>query len=405
MPPRPVGARRRWRSRPASAPIFWSRKAPRTSRWRSISSRMSSKWPISTAPAMQSPASLPDNFTLPANPIATAFAAEGRAAGCRIRHRRRREGRHAGAIYQGERARSPALLEKGMAWAFNGTAGLAAEPWQTFKRGETVVLLDGRQPHQIRPAAPYPRPCLAALDDRGARPFGATPWSSPVSRRRAASLRRRQSGRLGHHSHHRRARRISGLITSLPGRVRLEICLDLANWLIYPLAKHLTEEFGGGVSDELLFREVDEEVRQEQIKKTLGPIRQLIIIALCVVVVLAVAAFKGWQYWQLTQSEAARSLCKRRSSCSTMAKTPRLMRPSPGIGHPGYGTLARLRLAAALAGARQDRRSGRCLRCRRRRCQSADQALRDLARYARRLSAGRQAGPGGTHQPAWLLRQ
>jgi FtsP/CotA-like multicopper oxidase with cupredoxin domain len=50
-----------------------------------------------------------------------------------------------GAIYQGEQLDMRGLLERGMAWAFNGTAGLASEPWQTFKRGETIVLeIDNR---------------------------------------------------------------------------------------------------------------------------------------------------------------------------------------------------------------------------------------------------------------------
>ena len=44
------------------------------------------------------------------------------------------------AIYQGEKLDLRALLEKKMAWALNGTAGIAVEPWQTFKLGEAVVF-------------------------------------------------------------------------------------------------------------------------------------------------------------------------------------------------------------------------------------------------------------------------
>lgn len=43
------------------------------------------------------------------------------------------------ARYRGEELDLRALLEKGMAWAFNGVAGLGAEPWQSFKLGSSVI--------------------------------------------------------------------------------------------------------------------------------------------------------------------------------------------------------------------------------------------------------------------------
>ena len=49
------------------------------------------------------------------------------------------------------------------------------------------------------------------------------------------------------------------------------------------------------MSDESLFREVDEEVRQDQFKK-LWTLYGSYFTALAVAVVLAVAGFKGWQY-------------------------------------------------------------------------------------------------------------
>ncbi len=87
---------------------------------------------------------LPDNFTLPPNPIsakldmATArtvpFLLEGGE-----------KGGMTGAVYNGEKLDLRALLEKGMAWAINGTAGLAADPFETFAEGETVILaIDNR---------------------------------------------------------------------------------------------------------------------------------------------------------------------------------------------------------------------------------------------------------------------
>jgi FtsP/CotA-like multicopper oxidase with cupredoxin domain len=83
--------------------------------------------------------SLPPEFTLPLNPIATdldpkaartlPFVIEGGA-----------KGGLKSAIYQGEKLDIRTLLEKKMAWALNGTAGIAAEPWQIFKLGEVVIL-------------------------------------------------------------------------------------------------------------------------------------------------------------------------------------------------------------------------------------------------------------------------
>lgn len=84
-------------------------------------------------------ASLLPDFMLPANPIATdldlktarnvLFVIEGGA-----------KGGLKSAIYQGEKLDIRVLLEKKMAWALNGTAGIAAEPWQIFKTGEIVIL-------------------------------------------------------------------------------------------------------------------------------------------------------------------------------------------------------------------------------------------------------------------------
>ncbi|QIG50625.1 multicopper oxidase family protein [Nordella sp. HKS 07] len=82
---------------------------------------------------------LPDNFALPPNPISTTldmakanivpFVLEGGE-----------KGGMTGAVYAGEKLDLRALLEKRMAWAINGTAGLTPEPWMSFTRGETVVL-------------------------------------------------------------------------------------------------------------------------------------------------------------------------------------------------------------------------------------------------------------------------
>ncbi len=56
------------------------------------------------------------------------------------------------------------------------------------------------------------------------------------------------------------------------------------------------------MSDDLLFREVDEEVRRDELEgiwKKYGTL----IIAGCLGVILAVGGLKAWQYWEKTQAE------------------------------------------------------------------------------------------------------
>jgi FtsP/CotA-like multicopper oxidase with cupredoxin domain len=82
---------------------------------------------------------LPDNFSLPANPVPMTFdMAKARTVPFILEGGEK--GGMAGAVHNGEKLDLRALLERGMAWAINGTAGLGAEPWETFARGESVVL-------------------------------------------------------------------------------------------------------------------------------------------------------------------------------------------------------------------------------------------------------------------------
>jgi FtsP/CotA-like multicopper oxidase with cupredoxin domain len=85
------------------------------------------------------PLDLPDNFTLPPNPISTALEVD-KARTVPLILEGGEKGGLSGAVYGGEKLDLRALLEKDMAWAINGTAGLASEPWQTFAQGESVIL-------------------------------------------------------------------------------------------------------------------------------------------------------------------------------------------------------------------------------------------------------------------------
>ena len=82
---------------------------------------------------------LPDNFALPANPISNRLdIAKARTVPFLLEGGEK--GGMTGATYGGEKLDLRALLEKGMAWAINGTAGLAVDPWETFAQGDTVIL-------------------------------------------------------------------------------------------------------------------------------------------------------------------------------------------------------------------------------------------------------------------------
>ena len=85
------------------------------------------------------PIALPDNFALPPNPISRNLDLEA-AKTVALVIEGGEKGGMAGAELNGQHLELRALLEKGYAWAFNGVAGLAATPWQSFKQGDTVIL-------------------------------------------------------------------------------------------------------------------------------------------------------------------------------------------------------------------------------------------------------------------------
>jgi FtsP/CotA-like multicopper oxidase with cupredoxin domain len=78
-------------------------------------------------------------IALPPNPISREFSV-GNAQIVPLLIEGGEKGGLKTARYKGEELDLRALLEKGMAWAFNGVAGLGAEPWQTFKLGTQVVF-------------------------------------------------------------------------------------------------------------------------------------------------------------------------------------------------------------------------------------------------------------------------
>ncbi len=102
------------------------------------------------------------------------------------------------------------------------------------------------------------------------------------------------------------------------------------------------------MSDESLFREVDEEVRQEQFKK-LWARYGTFITALVVLVVLAVAGVQGWKYWQVKQSETAAAAYFDAATLAQNNKPDEALKQFAAVDHAGYGMLARMREAGLLA--------------------------------------------------------
>lgn len=102
------------------------------------------------------------------------------------------------------------------------------------------------------------------------------------------------------------------------------------------------------MSDESLFREVDEEVRQEEYKKLWDRYGTL-LIAVCGAVIAAVAGWKGYEYYQLKQTEAASILFFDGARAAAAGKTEDAQRLMGLVTAPGYAELGRLQVAGALA--------------------------------------------------------
>jgi hypothetical protein len=132
------------------------------------------------------------------------------------------------------------------------------------------------------------------------------------------------------------------------------------------------------VSDESLFREVDEEVRQEQYKKLWERFGNY-AIALSIAVVVGVAGLKGWQYWQVKQSEAAAQIYFAAAKLAADGKSDEAVAQFAKVGHAGYGQLARLRQAGVVAGQGKTEEAVKIYDAVAA-DGSADPALRDLAR-------------------------
>lgn len=102
------------------------------------------------------------------------------------------------------------------------------------------------------------------------------------------------------------------------------------------------------MSDESLFREVDEEVRQEQYKKLWARYGNL-VIGMCIAVILGVGGYQGWHYWQTKQAEAAGDSFFSAAELAATGKAEDALKQFQSLSHPGFRGLAQLREASLLA--------------------------------------------------------
>jgi hypothetical protein len=98
------------------------------------------------------------------------------------------------------------------------------------------------------------------------------------------------------------------------------------------------------LSDDSLYREVDEEVRQEEYKKLWDRYGNY-VIAICVALVAVVAGVKGYQHYQIRQSEAASVAYLEGMRLAGENKFDEALRTFAAVKHPGYAQLARLQEA------------------------------------------------------------
>lgn len=106
------------------------------------------------------------------------------------------------------------------------------------------------------------------------------------------------------------------------------------------------------MSDESLFREVDEEVRRERLAKLWARYGNLVLVV-SIAVILGVAGTKGWQYWKRHQAEAAGASYFSALALQAEGKAEEAGKALTDVitgGHAGYSTLARLQAAAKLSG-------------------------------------------------------
>jgi hypothetical protein len=107
------------------------------------------------------------------------------------------------------------------------------------------------------------------------------------------------------------------------------------------------------LSEESLYREVDEEVRRQKLQDLWKRWGNL-FVAISLAIIAVVAGYKGWQYWELKRSEDAARTYFAALELAGQGKSDEAVKKFAEItprAHEGYGVLARMIIAAELAAA------------------------------------------------------
>ncbi len=140
------------------------------------------------------------------------------------------------------------------------------------------------------------------------------------------------------------------------------------------------------MSDESLFREVDEEVRREQLEKMWKRYGNW-FVAFSVGLIVAVAAFKGWQYYEKKQAQAAGAAYIDALNLYDAGKREEAALKLADLAagsHKGVAVLARLQQAGIAAG-KGDRQAAARIYAEVAADASVETPLRDLARVRQAL--------------------
>jgi hypothetical protein len=131
------------------------------------------------------------------------------------------------------------------------------------------------------------------------------------------------------------------------------------------------------VSD--IFHEVDEEVRREQLKR-LWERYGTLLVALCILVVVGVAAWRGYEWWQAKQAAQSGAAFEQAAALAAAGKHQEAEAAFAKLasdGTAGYRVLAGLRQAAELA--RTDNKAAVAAYDQISADKNAGQAIQDLA--------------------------
>jgi hypothetical protein len=105
------------------------------------------------------------------------------------------------------------------------------------------------------------------------------------------------------------------------------------------------------MADDNFIREVNEEYRQDQ-AKALFDKYGFLAIGIAIVVILAAAGWRGYDYWQSKQAAASGDAFAAALNLADQGKTDEAIKALDDIeknGHGAYPVLARMRVASALA--------------------------------------------------------